>query len=182
MNKPSLVHYREATAEDAEAIARLHADSWRRNYRGSYSDAYLDGDVECDRLAVWTERLVTNPASDACTFVAESDGVLAGFAHTALNADPEWGALLDNLHVAHALKGQGVGTRLMAETARAVIARTPSSGLFLLVLEPNKAAQAFYEARGGQCVGRETSEAPGGGTIVGLRYVWRDPARLLLGK
>ncbi len=30
-----------------------------------------------------------------------SGGGLIGFAHTAFDEDPTWGALLDNLHVAH---------------------------------------------------------------------------------
>lgn len=37
--------FRPARATDSEAIAVLHADSWRRHYRGAYSDAFLDGDV-----------------------------------------------------------------------------------------------------------------------------------------
>jgi ribosomal protein S18 acetylase RimI-like enzyme len=172
--------YRPATTRDIDSIAALHADSWRCNYRGAYSDAFLDGDVLADRLAVWTHRL-TGPDRRAsqCTIVAEREGAVVGFAHTILDDDPTWGALLDNLHVAHDLKGHGIGTRLMAETAQAVIERTPSSGLYLWVLENNKEAQAFYKARGGSCVGREVSEPPGGGTVVGLRYVWPDPSVLL---
>ena len=33
---------------------RLHADSWRRHYRGAFSDAFLDGDVAGYLLAEWT--------------------------------------------------------------------------------------------------------------------------------
>jgi len=51
------VRYRQAGAEDIEAIATIHADSWRLNYRGAYSDAFLDGAVDDNRRAVWTERL-----------------------------------------------------------------------------------------------------------------------------
>jgi ribosomal protein S18 acetylase RimI-like enzyme len=173
------ITYRRATTHDIEAIAALHADSWRRHYRGAYSDAFLDGDVFAERLSVWSARL-TQPAQwDQCTIVAEGDGAVAGFAHTFLEYDPNWGALLDNLHVRHDLKRVGIGARLMAEAARAVIERTPSSGLFLWVLEGNKSAQAFYDAQGGKCVGREESEPPGGGTVVGLRYVWPDASVLL---
>jgi len=171
--------YREATAGDVEGIAALHADSWRRHYRGAYSDAFLDGDVVADRLAVWAERLNRADRSNECTLVAERDGDIVGLAHTILDTDPEWGALLDNLHVRYDLKGSGIGTLLMAETARAVIARAPSSGLFLWVLEGNTAAQAFYEARGGKSEGSKASEAPGGGTISAFRYVWPDPSVLL---
>src|SRR5207247_680761 len=149
-------------------------------YRGAYSDSFLDSDVVADRLAVWSDRLQPGRRrTNECTIIAESDGTLIGFAHTLLNDDPRWGALLDNLHVRHDLKGHGIGTRLMAETAQAVIERSPSSGLYLWVLDGNKAAQSFYAARGGTCVASKSSEAPGGGTIIGLRYVWPDPSVLL---
>jgi hypothetical protein len=63
---------RSATAQDSSAIALLHADSWRRNYRGAYTDAFLEGDVETNRRAVWAERL-TDPSADQRTIVAEID-------------------------------------------------------------------------------------------------------------
>ena len=44
--EPALaVQYREATEHDADANGALHADSWRRYYRGAYLDSYLDGDI-----------------------------------------------------------------------------------------------------------------------------------------
>jgi ribosomal protein S18 acetylase RimI-like enzyme len=186
------VTYRAATLHDAEGIAHLHADSWRRNYRGAFSDAYLDGDLVAERLSVWTERL-RSPRPGTFTIVAEhlgpdpgpntgpdtgrGPGAIVGLAHTILGDDPAWGALLDNLHVSHAEKGHGIGTRLMAETARGLIARDPASSLFLWVLAQNTAAQAFYDARGGTCVDRQ-SRSPEPGDR--LRYTWPDPSRLLL--
>ncbi len=108
-----------------------------------------------------------------------TDGVVVGFAHTILDDDPTWGALLDNLPVVHDRQGQGVGTRLMTETAMALIRRTPSAGLYLWMLEGNTSARSFSGSLGGRCVGSEVTEAPGGGAITGLRYAWPDPARLL---
>jgi predicted N-acetyltransferase YhbS len=172
------MEYRDATAEDIAVIAQLHADSWRRNYRGAYSDRFLDGDVFSDRRGVWAERL-TNPSAAAHTVVATSEGQVVGFAHTILNHDRTWGALLDNLHVAHELQRQGLGRALMAQSALAVLKRTPASGLYLWVLQQNVRGQAFYEALDGKCVGRQSSQPPGGGTIEGLRYVWIDPSTLL---
>jgi ribosomal protein S18 acetylase RimI-like enzyme len=179
----SEVTYRAATEHDVEGIAHLHADSWRRNYRGAFSDAYLDGNLVAERLSVWTDRL-RPPRTGTFTIVAERPGPgpssdpapVVGLAHTILGADPAWGALLDNLHVSHAEKGHGIGTRLMAETARALIARDPASSLFLWVLAQNTAAQAFYDARGGTCVERQSrSREPGDR----LRYTWPDPSGLL---
>jgi ribosomal protein S18 acetylase RimI-like enzyme len=170
---------RRATADDTGAIAALHADSWRRNYRGAFLDSFLDGDVLSDRLAVWSDRMA-QPEPSSCTIIAERDGEFLGFAHTKFDHDPTWGALLDNLHVTHVHKRLGIGTRLMVETARAVLARPTPTGLYLWVLEQNTPAQAFYKARGGEAVGRALrGPFPGGGTAPGLRMAWPDPAQLI---
>src|SRR5437879_977376 len=95
------MNLRPATPDDIGAIARLHADSWRRNYRGAYSDEFLDGGVVADRLATWTDRFAPAATTSTCTIVAELDGVVIGFAHTVVDDDPQWGSLGDNLHVAH---------------------------------------------------------------------------------
>lgn len=80
------VQYRLACTADAPAVAALHADSWRRHYRGAYSDAFLDGDVAADRLAVWPDRM-REVREDQFAIVAELDRQLVGFVHTILDAD-----------------------------------------------------------------------------------------------
>src|SRR3989442_11178917 len=72
--------YREATAQDVEGIAVLHADSWRRHYRGAYSDSFLDNEVIPDRNRVWMERLNRPDRSNECTIVAERDCAIVGLA------------------------------------------------------------------------------------------------------
>jgi ribosomal protein S18 acetylase RimI-like enzyme len=178
MEQHHAVEFRDATRADAEAIADLHADSWRRHYRGVYLDSYLDGDVFAERRVVWTGRFA-DPDPDARTILCEHEGALVGFAHIIVDDDPTWGALLDNLHVAYAHKRGGIGTQLMAASARAVLERPQPTGMYLWVLERNAAGQAFYRARGGSEVGREVSPLEGGGTAVGLRYAWPDPSVLL---
>lgn len=181
---------RLADGDDAASVAALHADSWRRHYRGSYPDHFLDGPVVDDRLAVWTERLSAGEAGIATvTIVAEvpssAAGVaggpaLIGFAHVVLDADPRWGALVDNLHVRHDHKGGGIGTVLLARAAGEVAERRPGSGLFLWVLEDNRAAQRFYRARGAVFEGTKLTRPPGGGReLVALRCAWPDPTVLL---
>ena len=173
---------RAASRADADAIAALHAESWRRHYRGAFSDAFLDGDVDADRVAVWRARLrAPDPARH--TILAEDATGLIGFAHTVFDHHPRWGALLDNLHIVHRSKRRGVGSQLMAATAQTVIERR--TGLYLWVLEQNVAAQAFYTARSGRPVERALVSAPGGvatrlnGAPAELRFVWTDPATLI---
>lgn len=184
MMTPAEVRFRSAEPGDAGAVAALHADSWRQHYRGAFSDAFLDGDVETYLREQWTGRLAAGDQR-ACTILAEHDGAVVGLAHTILGEHPTWGALLDNLHVAYWLKRQGIGTRLLALTARTVVDEAPGSGLYLWVLEQNTRARAFYAAQGGECVGRRRAEPPGGdparlnGTPIGLRIAWRDPSALL---
>src|SRR3984957_17965479 len=182
------LQFRSAGPADAAAIAALHADSWQRHYRGALSDAFLDGEVTTFLLDKWTTRFAA-PDPRARTVLAEladRGGVqLVGLAHTVLDDDPAWGALLDNLHVAHGLKRHGVGTRLMSLAARAVLTERPGSGLSLWVLEQNDNARAFYEARGGTFVESRDVRAPAddparlNGRPKGLRYAWPAPARLL---
>lgn len=112
--------FRTAGPGDAAAVARLHADSWRRHYRGAYSDAYLDGDVLTDRLAVWSGRLAAPEGTR--TLLAEDGTEVLGFVHVVLDEDPEWGTLVDNLHVTSARQRTGVGRALLTRAAQEAVA------------------------------------------------------------
>jgi len=176
--------FRAARPDDAQAVAALHAGSWQRHYRGAFSDAFLDHDAAGYLLHQWTARLAT-PDPRARTILAERHGAVVGMAHTLLGHHATRGAFLDNLHVAHELKRQRIGTRLLTLTAQAVLDYSPASGLYLWVLEQNTDARAFYTARGAACVERLHVPPPGGdparlnGKPITLAYAWRDPARLL---
>jgi len=176
------LRFRRAGAGDAEQVALLHADSWRRNYRGAYADSYLDGDLVADRRAVWSARLAASTGT--ATILAEDGDRLVGFVHVALDDDPAWGSLVDNLHVTHDQRRTGVGTQLLAHSARAVTEQAASDALYLWVLEQNAAAQQFYRACGAVCVGTAMASPPGGdptrlnGTPRKLRMAWPDASVL----
>jgi ribosomal protein S18 acetylase RimI-like enzyme len=170
--------FRPAGADDAEAVALLHADSWRRHYRGAYADSFLDGDVVGDRLAVWSSRLAA-PGNNA-TVLAEDGAGLVGFVHVAFDADGRWGSLIDNLHVVHDRQRAGIGRALMTRAFGAVAERGTGKQVYLWVLEQNAAAQGFYQAMGGSCVEKAAVDPPGGmparlnGTPNKLRFAWPD--------
>jgi GNAT superfamily N-acetyltransferase len=183
MTRADRLHLRLATHADARAIAALHTDSWRRHYRGAYSDAYLDREVEAERLQVWQTRLELQDGSTT-TVLAEEAGTVLGFIHVVLEEDPTYGSLVDNLHVTYGRKRGGIGTRLLTEAAKVVIDHGPG-GLHLWVLEQNSDAQRFYEALGGQRVDRARVSAPSGDperlqdSPMKVRYVWPRPAELV---
>jgi GNAT superfamily N-acetyltransferase len=173
---------RLAGADDAEQIAALHADSWRRYYRGAYADSFLDGDVAADRRSVWSARLAAPTNSE--TVLAEHDGRLAGFIHVVFDYDPGWGSLVDNLHVVHHQRRTGIGRNLLGCAARAVGERATGNAMYLWVLEQNTAAQQFYRACGATSVETATVPPPGGdparlnGTPRGIRMAWPDVATI----
>ncbi|MGW6362270.1 GNAT family N-acetyltransferase [Streptomyces sp. NPDC055092] len=177
---------RVAGPDDAEKVAMLHADSWRRHYRGAYADSYLDGDILTDRLAVWSSRLAA-PAN-GMTVVAEDHAGLAGFVHVVFDDDDRWGSLIDNLHVSHDRQRTGVGRVLLARAGESIAGQATGKSMYLWVQEQNTSAQQFYRAMNGTCVEKAPISPPGGvpsrlnGTPNKLRFTWLDtftPARTI---
>jgi ribosomal protein S18 acetylase RimI-like enzyme len=177
------VQFRLANADDADEVAELHADSWRRHYRGAYSDSFLDGDVEANRREVWAARLAA-PA-DSETVLAEYGGLLVGFIHVMFDDDPRWGSLVDNLHVVHDQHRLGIGSQLLGRAARSVTERATGAAMYVWVLQQNTAAQGFYLARGATCVDTKPVSPPGGeptrltGSPSSSRMAWPDVAPLV---
>ncbi len=169
---PQLPRYRPARASDESAIASLHADSWRRAYRGLLPDAYLDHDVFADRAALWRQRFgQPDQKLVTVTVVAEGDDGIVGFAYSVADDDPEWGTLLDNLHVRFDAQRLGIATRLVTETARWLQEHATSSGLYLWALEGNMRARRFYDVLGGRVTGHGVF-SEGGAPMPCLRYSW----------
>ena len=174
--------FRLAVPDDAEQVAALHATSWRRHYRGAFADSFIDGDVYADRQAVWSSRLAA--PTHSVTILAEYDRSLAGFVHVILDEDPDWGSLVDNLHVAHDRHRTGIGTALLGYAGRGALERATHPAAYLWVLDQNAAAQQFYRACGGTCREKALVPPPGGvpsrlnGSPFGLRFAWPDVSAL----
>lgn len=169
--------FRSARASDAEAVANLHARSWRENYRGDFLDAFLDGDLPGERLAVWRARLERLPANQFVE-IAVAGNELVGFVCAFGAHDPSWGSLLDNLHVAQEFKRAGIGAALMERAGAWLASRYPAAPVYLLVLERNAAARRFYERLGGRDEGAETMPTHGGASVRSCRYTWARPELL----
>jgi GNAT superfamily N-acetyltransferase len=166
--------FRKASPLDAASVAELHAGSWRNSYRGILSDHFLDHEVFEDRLSQWRERLTDPQPSTQMVLLAEEQGELLGFACVFLDADPRWGALLDNLHVRPGDQGRGLGQRLMGEEVSWILDRRPESGLYLWLYEGNHQAARFYERLGGHAVERQVQLAEGGTEVIAIRYGWQN--------
>ena len=114
---------RPAVVADADAIARVRVESWRASYRVIVPDAYLDGMKTEDSSRLWAR--VLGAASDAaCTFVAEVDGELVGFAAGITLAEPklDFDAELTALYLLPSVQRAGIGRRLLAQVATTLAA------------------------------------------------------------
>ena len=172
-----MIAYRIARRSDAEAVAQLHAQSWRESYRGSFTDEFLDGDLPGERLGVWRERLADPPANQLVLLAVDGE-TLAGFVCAFGDHDPEWGSLVDNLHVARAFKRGGIGAALMRQAGEWLRLRDSRLGVYLWVLEANTAARRFYERIGARDAGVSMMETHGGAVVRSCRYTWPDAESL----
>jgi GNAT superfamily N-acetyltransferase len=168
---------RVAEPADADVIAQLHARSWHTAYRGILSDIFLDGPLLTDRQALWRARFAEVDRTDQMVLVDEEAGMILGFACAFLDADPEWGTLLDNLHVVPESKGKGLGRLLMAEVANRIL-KLNRARLHLWAFEQNHAARRFYERLGGIITTSHAESAPDGREVNAVRYCWSDLANV----
>jgi GNAT superfamily N-acetyltransferase len=169
---------RTAEAADADVIAQLHARSWHTAYRGILRDEFLDGPLLADRLALWGARFAEVRRADQIVLVDEEAGEIQGFACAFLDADPDWGTLLDNLHVVPECKGKGLGRQLMAEVANQML-KLNRTRLHLWAFEQNHAARRFYERLGGVITTSHAELAPDGREVNAVRYCWSDLANVI---
>ena len=170
-----MTEFRDAAPEDAEAIAALHAESWRTHYRGILPDAYLDGEARAERQTVWRDALGA-PRPRQLVMVATQEEALAGFVAIFRDGEPGFGAEIENLHVRPRLCGQGLGRRLLGAALERLAADGVSSAC-LWVYDANAAAMRFYQRLGG------TADKRGFDPFAGAhaphtRIVWPDLAIL----
>jgi len=141
-----------AMPADAGEIGAVHVQAWREAYPGLVPDSVLARLDVADRAALWTRVI----GGDGITLVArDANGDIVGFISAGTQRSPAlpFAAEIGALYVLRRAHRQGVGRRLMAAAARALLGRG-MDGASLWVLDGNAPAIAFYSALGGHRVGR----------------------------
>jgi len=174
-----MVWLREAGFPDYKAIAQLHADSWKKNYRGILSDEFLDHRVDEDRLNVWHQRLKA-PDINQHTVVAMLNNTIAGFCCAFLNEDAVYGTLIDNLHVDSTLQKSGIGRKLLADAARWVHEKADDPKMYLWVYHSNTNARNFYERLGASLSEVVDKLNEDGSGALSCRYTWKNSGILFV--
>ena len=169
---------RDARPEDAEAIARVHVESWQTTYRGIVPDDVLANLSVEQRAQFWARTLSQRDAA-ACTCVAEDDtGAVVGFASGGPERehDPVYTGELYAIYLLAAHQGSGTGRRL-ARRVTTRLAGMSHHALLVWVLAENPAC-GFYASLGGVPVG-EKRITIGGASLVEIAYGWRDTRSLI---
>jgi GNAT superfamily N-acetyltransferase len=154
----------------AHTIAALHAASWRASYRGIFSDAYLDYQVEAERLRHWQTHVPKLAEGVGEIYLATVEAEPVGFVCVEIGPEIELGAYVNNLHVLPHLHGQGLG-KLLLEAAARWAERKAVTQLYLHVFEDNLKARQFYAHEGWHTVSREIEDLIGGGQAAVLKLI-----------
>ncbi len=160
---------RPATADDAEAAARIQLDGWRTAYRDIFPASVL-ADADLGQMAEkWRQRLAAGFAYVAVVG-SEPIGVIAGGPPRGEETAAE--AEVYSLYVVSWWRGRGVGEALM----EAAFAGLGSKRVGLWTLTDNTDGRRFFSRLGGSEVA--TLERPSIGGLVkpSTLYVWADAA------
>jgi ribosomal protein S18 acetylase RimI-like enzyme len=165
------MNFRFATHTDAEKIAELHAKSWQKAYRGSFTNDFLDNHALENRKTLWHKRFHEN--ENQITILCENNQTLIGFICIFTN-NGEFGPLIDNLHIAEQYQGQGIGKMLIDKAKEYIRQKALGTKMHLFVLEKNENAIHFYQKLGARNNNAEIYTSPDGLQLKIFKMVWDD--------
>ena len=161
---------RRADASDAEAIARVHIQSWIDAYTEILAPEEFEKRSMAERTRHWTE-LLDNP--DVVVSLGEMGGSPAGFVSVGpaseedVEGDLRTGEVAA-LYLVKAAWGTGLGRKILAVGTDCLVKRGFADAV-LWVLRENKRARRFYEANGWTFDGGQ-KDCFGGANAPALRY------------
>jgi ribosomal protein S18 acetylase RimI-like enzyme len=132
---------RPATAEEAEAVARVHLETWRVAYADVFPREELE-DFSAERVARRAEMHRRAPP-----IVAEVEGEIVGFVSVGPATDTDADGELYAIYVLPTHWRTGVG-RALIQAGEERLRELGHRQAVLWVLEDNPRAQRLYEAAG----------------------------------
>ncbi len=164
---------RPATLADAVSLGRVQLDSWHTT-DGSYikPQSWWARFSYDQRAEAWRTLLMSDRPVLALT--AEIEGDVIGFAWCERNGGefPTFEVELSAIHLLPSARGQGVGRKLMRETARN-LSELKFHSLLLWTGVLNERAQAFYEELNGTALGKKSTDL-GDFSFDEVAYGWSD--------
>ncbi len=160
------IEIRSARLGDVAGIRRVARQGWNE----AYADFLPDSIIEAELSMWYTPDAVETAITDNHRpyFVAVDNGTVAGYSKAVADTPV---ATLSTLYISPECWGEGVGTRLLDAATTELVSRG-ATALELTVFAENDGAIGFYESRGFERVGEQTSELEAGSAP---EYVYRKP-------
>jgi len=169
------IEIREATLEDAKAIAYVHVESWRSSYAGIIPDSFLNDLDYKEREAMWVQILSQGTGQESQSFVAvdQSTEEVIGFSSSgpARLKDEQFFAKgeIYAIYLLKSYQGLGIGRQLF-EAARYHLLGLDLKPFMLWVLEQNPNFR-FYQKMQGKSVGRANTSI-GDSVLPEVAFAW----------
>jgi ribosomal protein S18 acetylase RimI-like enzyme len=154
---------RPGTPEDAEALARVHVETWQVAYAHALPE---------DRLRTLSVADRADMHRRSPPLVAEVDGAVVGFVAVGPTHDEIGDGELYAIYVHPDHWGTGVG-RALIEAGEKRLRELGHRDAHLWVLEDNPRARRFYEAAGWSTDGTQRQIQAFGFVLDEVRYVKR---------
>jgi ribosomal protein S18 acetylase RimI-like enzyme len=151
---------RPGQVDDAEAVARVHVETWQAAYAHALPHEDLQAMSPADRVEQWRRRP---------PIVAEVDGEVVGFVSVGASASDDAEGELYAIYVQPDHWGTGVGRALM-QAGEAELVRLGYRNVVLWVLDDNPRARRFYELAGWTADGRSEDLEIFGFHVSEVRY------------
>jgi GNAT superfamily N-acetyltransferase len=169
----SRITIRPASADEGDAIARVHIASWQRAYEHVFPAAFLAALSLEQRRCIWAESIATGHPQ---LFVADVDSQIAGFAAVGRCRDesaPTSAFEIWAIYVLPSHWSTGLGRELWLASLDWALARGATE-VSLWVVATNQRAIAFYKLAGFEAdSGSLRSFALGGVQVEELRFAQR---------
>ena len=166
----------KAEQGDIPAIARIHVEGWKGAYGGIIDQAHLDGITIEERAAQWKEWLPNNTTLLACQDDKPIGFIAFGKVQTpppgTSSIRPLYTSEIYGLYLLPEYYRQGIGRALMQAACTTLLEQKHKS-MCLWVLDKNDRGKGFYEAMGGQRIGKHMIEI-GPTKAKEICYGWRD--------
>lgn len=166
---------REATPQDASAIAQVQVASWRSTYSGLLSNHYLDSLDASERAEQWQLRLMQR--SGIFLIVEDSSGLFGFAAGGPLRSGiVGYDAELYAIYLLRDKQGIGAGRSLVCAFAQQLAAESYQT-MVVWSLSANP-SRGFYERLGGLLIAEDHIEI-GGELLPEVAYGWASLGDLI---
>ena len=175
---------RRASMDDAEMIAQLHVDAWRKSYASLMPPEALSLLSVEEQAERWRD-IFRRPSERRRQRRVFGDGRgrdVLRFGSCCRQRRPRlagvgFPAEFSGLYLLRPAQRRGIGRALMGVMARHLIARGFSSAS-VWAFRDNPDARLFYEALGGEKTGIDGEWTVLGVTLPDMSYGWRDLSKL----